>query len=199
MMENQEGREFYDEEQLEAARRRHARPPPTAANPPPPEVIPDTATAIAVSTSPDVCRAPHRPCPFPVYGLASDDSNYAATVRSNGEALMTWDSCFTATYGDDAGRGGGLISGTRGSIVTPTSHSPLVFAQGQPLIRHRDSCTLNNGNCPGEYIHVDSTAVHAAPDEEDEGSRSRWQAFKDGVYGASGTVQTGDSLLGKAG
>ncbi|MDO5622437.1 MAG: DUF4150 domain-containing protein [Paracoccus sp. (in: a-proteobacteria)] len=161
-------------------------------------MIPDTAAAIAVSTSPDVCRAPRQPCPFPVYGRASDDSNYAATVRSNGEVLKTWNSRFTATYGDEAGRGGGVISGTHGSIVTPTSHSPLVFVQGQPLIRHRDSCTLNNGNCPGEYIHVASTAVHAAPDGQDQGGQSRWQAFKDGVYGASGTVQTGDSLWGKA-
>ncbi|MDO5528045.1 MAG: DUF4150 domain-containing protein [Paracoccus sp. (in: a-proteobacteria)] len=178
------------------ANHRLARPRPTAAVPAPPEVIPSTSLALAISTSPDICRAPVKPCPFPVYGQASDDCDYAGTVRSGGLTLMTWASSFTKTHGDEAGRGGGLISDTVGSIVAPTSHSPLVFALGQPLIRHGDSCTLNDGNCPGEFVHVESTSVHEAPEESD---KSHWQRFKDGLYGASGTIQTGDSLLGKAG
>ncbi|MDO5612453.1 MAG: DUF4150 domain-containing protein [Paracoccus sp. (in: a-proteobacteria)] len=194
-----EGQQFTDPELLDAAIKAHGPPPPTAPNPPPPEVIPDTAAAIAVSTSPDVCRAPRRPCPFPVYGRANDDQNYASTVRSNGQTLMTWGSRFTTTYGDEAGTGGGVISGTRGSIVAPTSHSPLVFAEGQPLIRHRDSCTLNSGNCPGEFIHVDSTATHPAPDGRDQAQKSRLDSFRDGFMGASGTAQTGASILDKAG
>ena len=136
-----------------------------------------------------------------VHRKAGDDQNYTSTVRSNGPIIKKSDSKFTTTYGDEPGTGLGVKSGTVGDVVEPVTHSPIVRAEGKPIIRHRDKCTLNNGNCPGEYVHVKSTDVHKAPDgnDEDDKKKSGWQSFKDQLYDKSGTVQTGDAALGKAG
>jgi hypothetical protein len=197
------GWEFKDDELLSKVKEKEKpkSPPPTVPDPHPPELIHDKNDAIAVSTSPDVCRAPVNPVPFPVYGVGGDDTNYTSTVRSNGLIIKKWDSKFSKTNGDGPGTGLGLMSGTVGDVVEPTSHSPIVRVQGQPIIRHRDTCTLNKGNCPGEYIHAKSTDVHKAPDGKDEQDKKKsgWQSFKDQLYDKSGTVQTADGVIGKAG
>ncbi|MFS4439333.1 PAAR-like domain-containing protein [Paracoccaceae bacterium GXU_MW_L88] len=194
--------EFQDPILLKAIKPEAAKakpPPPTSANPAPPEVIPATDFAIAVSTSPDVCRAPDKPCPFPVFGQANDEKQFAVTVRSNGLDLKKWDSAFTNTYGDEAGVGKGMVSGTQGDVVAPTSHSGIVRIEGQPIIRHRDSCTLNNGNCPGEYVHVQDVAAHEAPDGDDEEEKGFLGSFWSGMKRTSGTAASGESLVGKIG
>ncbi|WP_210166662.1 PAAR-like domain-containing protein, partial [Methylobacterium sp. Leaf87] len=76
-----------------------APPSPSAPKPPPPELIPDTHEAIAVSTSPDVCRSPSAPVPYAVWGKADDKQNYSPDVRSNGCVIKRRDSRFTTTYG----------------------------------------------------------------------------------------------------
>ncbi|MEN3794878.1 DUF4150 domain-containing protein [Fulvimarina sp. MAC3] len=122
---------------------------------------------------------------------ADDDQNYAGTVRSNGQIIKKWDSKFTTTYGDEPGVGKGVKSGTVGDVVEPTSHSDNIRVEGQPVIRHSDTCTLNNGNCPGEYIHVKSTEVNAAPDGNDEEDRA-WYEKAAGDYWA-GFSSTSDA------
>ncbi|KQU03560.1 hypothetical protein ASG60_17050 [Methylobacterium sp. Leaf469] len=80
-------------------------------------------------------------------------------------------------------------------------------ANGIPVQRHGDRCTLNHGNGPGEYVHVKSTATHDAPDGRDQMPwyKKAWDGVKGGagdfLAGAkatSGTVATGEGLLDKA-
>jgi hypothetical protein len=78
--------------------------------------------------------------------------------------------------------------------VEPTSHSPIVRVQGKPIIRHRDKCTLNKGNCPGEYVHVKSTDVHKPPDGHDKQDKSAWQSFKDQFMDKSETAKDAKGL-----
>ncbi len=52
-------------------------------------------------------------------------------------------------------------------------------ANGIPVQRHTDRCTLNNGNCPGEYVHVKSTATHPAPDAKDQQDQTRDERIAD--------------------
>jgi hypothetical protein len=54
----------------------------------------------------------------------------------------------------------------------------VVRINGQKAIRHNDTCTLNNGNCPGEYVYVKDTSVSPPPDGFDQDNRSAWQKFK---------------------
>ncbi len=195
------GWEFSDEELLAKVKPEEEEkgPPPTTPNPHPPELIHDKNDAIAVSTSPDVCRSPTVAVPYPVCGFGGDDHNYASTVRSNGLIVKHENSVFTRTIGDQPGTGLGVRSNTVGDIVEPKTQSPIVRVEGERIIRHRDKCTLNNGNCPGEYIHVKSTDIHQPPDGNDEEDKTALESFWDQLYDKSGTVQGGDAVLDRAG
>jgi hypothetical protein len=107
-----------------------------------------------------------------VWGKADDKQNYSPDVKSNGKVIKRSDSQFTATYGDQPGTGLGVKSGTVGNVVTPVTSSNIVRANGIPVQRHTDRCTLNNGNCPGEYVYVQSTETDKAPDATDKQNQS---------------------------
>lgn len=172
---------------------------PTAADPHPPEFVVDHSDAVVVSTAPDVCRVGSAPTPFMSYALGSDDENYSPDVFSNGVAIKHNQSRIWLTRGDEPGTGLGVKSNTVSSKVIPNSHSDIVKVNGVWVQRHSDSCWLNNGNNPGEYTHVKSTEVNQAPDANDEQDKSAWQSFTDQLYDKSGTVQTADGILDKAG
>lgn len=138
----------------------------------PPEVIHDDNDAIAVCKSPDFCKTPvgsaTPPIPYMVFGKGGDDKKYPKSVKSNGLTLKTTDSKFTKTYGDEPGIAKGVKSGTVGDVVEPVTKSSVVRIEGQWVIRHGDKCTLNKGNCPGEYIHVKSVEAPTPPDGSNE-------------------------------
>jgi len=162
---------------------------PTSANPAPPELIPDESKAIAVCLSPDVCKSPEKPVPYMSWGEASDDQNYSPDVRSNGKIIKRQDSKFSCCYGDEPGVGLGCKSNTVGGVVEPVTSSQIVRANGIWVQRHGDRCTLNKGNTEGEYVHVEATDSHKAPEGTDkqdqsggkaEDTRSEGQKFSDG-------------------
>lgn len=194
--------EFHDAE-LEAKvredekKKKNDPPPPTAANPHPPELIPDDGTAIAVCLSPDVCKSPDRAIPYIVWGKGDDKNNYSPNVRSNGKVIKRRDSTFSKSYGDEPGTGKGVKSGTVGDVVEPVTSSAIVRANGIPVQRHTDRCTLNNGNCPGEYVNVKSTAVHPAPDGNDAQNRSELKKLWDGFYDNSDEAKLAGGVLHK--
>ncbi|WP_083846205.1 PAAR-like domain-containing protein [Sinorhizobium sojae] len=130
--------------------------------------------------SPYVCRrtsAGRRKSRFPICLGAKPRTikNYSPNVRSNGKVIKRQDSKFSCCYGDEPGVGLGCKSNTVGDVVEPVTSSGIVRANGIWVQRHGDRCTLNNGNTVGEYVHVESTAVHPAPDgtdNEDQASAS---------------------------
>ncbi|WFR97542.1 DUF4150 domain-containing protein [Rhizobium tumorigenes] len=150
-------------------------PPPTAANPPPPEFIPSDSMALAICLSPDVCKSPENPVPYMSWGKASDSLNYSPDVRSNGLFIKRQDSKFSCCYGDEPGVGLGCKSQTVGDVVEPVTSSGIVRANGIWVQRHNDRCTLNNGNTEGEYVHVKSTDVHAAPSSTDHQDKAWYE------------------------
>lgn len=174
-------REWAEADRIAAPYTREAKrkPRPAAPDPAPPEIIPDKKKAIAVCLSPDVCKSPERPVPYAVYGTADNDHNYSPNVRANGEIIKRRDSKFTTTYGDEPGVGLGIKSGTVGDVVEPVTSSPIVRANGIPIQRHADRCTLNNGNTEGEYCYVQSTETKKAPDGMDEENKSFVEGAKE--------------------
>ncbi|XUY27078.1 PAAR-like domain-containing protein [Agrobacterium sp. rho-8.1] len=161
------------------------QPPPTAPDPHPPELVPDEGDVYAVCLSPDVCRTPDKPIPYMSWGKADDKTNYSPNVRSNGKVIKRHDSKFSCCYGDEPGIGKGVKSGTVEDVVEPVTSSAIVRANGIPVQRHSDRCTLNSGNCPGEYIHVKSTQTSPAPDGNDEHDKSKTREEQIADYAAS--------------
>lgn len=146
---------------------------PTAPNPAPPEVVNKEGKALAVVISPDVCKSPKVPIPYMTWGMGEDDLNYSPNVRANGKIIKLQTSKYSCCYGDEPGVGKGVKSGTVGDVVEPVTSSSIVRANGQWVQRHTDSCTLNSGNAPGEYIYVKSTGTYKAPDGRDSQDKTR--------------------------
>lgn len=161
----------------------------------PREGLRDTDAAVIVSLSPDVCKSRKRAVPYPVVEFCGHDEGYTPSVRFTGQSAMVLRSQTTDVHGDEAGRGGGVVSGTCGGICEPIGHAEQVFAEGSPVIRHLDRFHMNNRNTEGEAIFVRDMAVYAAPIDDDPlpGSLQARTVFIDGaeyqVADASGGTQ----------
>ncbi len=133
----------------------------------PPEGIHDKDEARVVSLAPDVCLTPCGgtmvPVPYNIYDLHGHDAAYTPTVRYQGLPAMVLRSHTTHVHGDEAGTGGGVVSGTHGGICEPITFEPTVRNEGSPAIRDGDLCWMNNKNTIGKCVLTRSTAVNQLP------------------------------------
>lgn len=85
--------------------------------------------------------------PFVNVAFARDLAKGTTSVRSHKGAMCgIKGSEFSISYGDEPGRGGGVISGVNLHRATFLSWSPNVFMQGKPVTRLTDRMLLNKGN-----------------------------------------------------
>lgn len=156
----------------------------------------------AVSTAPSINKTPMGgatpPVPYPVSQDLSSSVGTVRNVRFNGDPVYVLDqSSQSNCVGDAAGSAGGVKSGTVGGEVKPTKGSSTVRAGGKPVVRVGDTCTLNNGNCPGVYVGepAPSATVHngtptgdgnppVKPETANE--ETFWQKASPWVHGALG-------------
>lgn len=116
-----------------------------------------SSTFKAISTAPSINKTPvgssTPPLPYPVSQDLGSSVGTVPGVRFNGEPAYVLDqSTQPSCIGDAAGSAGGVKSGTVGGGVKPVAGSGTVRVGGKPVIRERDPCTLNGGNCPGIYV-----------------------------------------------
>jgi len=109
----------------------------------------DTDEGIIISTYPDYCYSPNKIVPYTIFAKQSDDAGTAATVRMTGKRAHTSASLITRCYGNEAGTGGGVDSGTHNGICRPKSWSDKVFIEGHHGVRDSDEWFMNNGNTTG--------------------------------------------------
>ena len=137
---------------------------------------------MAISTGPSFNYTSHKKDAVAGYTLYSFIDNAEATAEHtffNGQpAYLLNQTTQPKCFGDAAGRGGGVRSGTIGGEVKPTSGSSTIFIEGKALIREGDTCTMNNGNVKGKYVTVDAAqAEEIMAQWADEATA---QALKDG-------------------
>ena len=125
----------------------------------------DTGEGILVSMTPDVCRTPNGPAMPPIpYSVWAKQNNSAAataaTVRQTGMTSHTSASLITVTHGDAPGVGGGVKSGTVGSICQPRTWSKTVRFEGKNAVRHDDEWWMNRKNCHGQLTYLKDTKVY---------------------------------------
>ena len=94
------------------------------------EGLRDTDHAVIVSLSPDVCRSPGAPVPYPVVDFCGHDEGYTQSVRFTGQKAMVMRAHASHVHGDEPGTGGGVVSGTTGGISEPIGHAARVRAEG---------------------------------------------------------------------
>jgi len=115
------------------------------------------------------------PVPYPVTKDLSDALNASPNVNFGGKPAFTLGSQTPDVRGDQAGTAGGVKSGTVGGKCEPIQGSSTVRVNGQPVIRHGDRFTMNNGNTIGKSVYVEGADGVASidgpttPPDEDEG------------------------------
>jgi hypothetical protein len=105
------------------------------------------AEAIVICSSPDVCKTPMGPnlvpVPYPI--IAKFDSSQVTAGQTNfeGNAVFHMGSHLPNVQGDEAGVGGGVISGVNMGCCKPIEHSSTVRVEGQWIVRHGDMMDMN--------------------------------------------------------
>ncbi|TSB21709.1 DUF4150 domain-containing protein [Psychrobacter sp. YGAH215] len=137
---------------------------------------------MAISNGPSFNYTSHKKDAVAGYTLYAFIDNAEATAEHtffNGQPAYLLDQTTQPKcFGDAAGRGGGVKSGTIGGEVKPTSGSSTIFIEGKALVREGDTCTMNNGNVKGKYVTVDAT--YAAQIMAQWADQSTEQALADG-------------------
>jgi len=123
-----------------------------------------TGEAMVISTQPDVCLTPMGPnmvpVPYPVIGKFGNVSGEKTTVQFGGDPAVTMGSRVTKVTGDEAGTGGGLVSGTKGGHCRPVTHSTSVRVHGEYVLYHSTQMWMNcagpdgPGNTLGNLLYV---------------------------------------------
>ncbi len=88
------------------------------------------------------------PQAYPSSAFSKDITNAAKTVFVNGYPIGHAHSYFARSYGDQAGTGGGIYSGTVSGKASFLTSSPNVFIEGLSAVRANDLMTSNGGNTP---------------------------------------------------
>lgn len=105
----------------------------------------------AAAEPPDVCLTPAPagppvPTPYPNMALSSDLNGGTTTVKVDGMPVAIQGCSFVKSCGDEAGVGGGVVSGMFMSEATFISQSPTVTLDGMPVHRLSDKMLMNKAN-----------------------------------------------------
>ncbi len=114
---------------------------------------------IAISMAPSLNKTPRGPStpvvPYPVLFDLSNSEGTVSNVQFNGHPAYVLDQTTQSRcIGDEQGTAGGVRSGTVGGEIKPSAGSRSVRIGGKQIVRAGDPCTLNAGNCPGQYVAV---------------------------------------------
>jgi uncharacterized protein DUF4150 len=123
----------------------------------------------SICSAPDVCKTPMGnstpPIPYGVVSQAADASGYTKTVFIDGNPTATESSVHTQCSGDAPGSAKGTGSGTTGDKTHFTSYSFDVKCEGEGVVRHLDTTTMNNRNTAGSVFGI-STAASVIKEKE---------------------------------
>ncbi|MBN2690207.1 MAG: DUF4150 domain-containing protein [Gammaproteobacteria bacterium] len=99
-------------------------------------------------TTVDICLTGDDKVPIPYENKAysRDAENCAENVFVAGNPICIKESYFAKSYGDEAGDGGGIKSGTTQGKAEFTTASENVFVNGVAVVRARDLMVSNNRN-----------------------------------------------------
>ncbi|RFA24302.1 hypothetical protein CAI21_22205 [Alkalilimnicola ehrlichii] len=100
---------------------------------------------------------------------SKDAAKTAGTVKINGHPVCTKASVFSKSTGDEAGRKGGVLSGTTQGQAEFLTASPNVLIEGEPAVRAHDLMVSNNQNTqPAPLMQPSGTPPQALLADEPE-------------------------------
>lgn len=106
-----------------------------------------SAHYLVVSQSPDVCKSPTTPIPYTIVAYLSNATMTSPDVSIRSSPVFHMDSVVATVIGDEAGVGGGVVSGVNKGCCRPLTASTTVRSNGKFVCRHET--TLMEMNCAG--------------------------------------------------
>ena len=106
-----------------------------------------SAQFIVICTAPDVCKSPGAPVPYQIVAFLSQSVFTSPNVRFKGVPAFDMASRVATVIGDEAGIGGGVVSGVFKGFCRPITPVPTVRTNGFPTCRHDYTQFLMN--CAG--------------------------------------------------
>jgi hypothetical protein len=150
--------------------------PPPWATTEPLEGLRDEGQARIVCLSPSVNLTPVGgqmvPVPYMIYDLCDHMVGYSVKTFHTGQRVLRYCSKTAHVHGDEAGTGGGVVSGTVGSVCEPIGRAAKVRVEGSEVVRHLDRFWMEDRNTVGEAVFVRDMSAPAAPVDDDPVSGS---------------------------
>ena len=135
------------------------------------EGLRDEGAARIVCLAPSVNLTPPGgamvPVPYMIYDLCDHMDGYSTRTFYTGQRVLRFCSRTTHVHGDEAGTGGGIKSGTVGSVCEPIGHAKRVRVEGSEVVRHLDRFWMEQRNTVGEAIFARDLSTSAAPPLDD--------------------------------
>jgi hypothetical protein len=152
------------------------------------EGVRQTGVAYVVSVTPDVCFTPMGaaavPVPYPIIGKFDDAVLLAMSVRMCGRPTFTISSQVSRVQGDEAGTGGGVMSGVNRSTCESVTASATVRAEGNYVLRDGDVLKMNHGNTLGKVVYKPGVGTMILGSPPDHSSDPVWKRFGRGLWHA---------------
>ncbi len=124
-----------------------------------------TSQFIVISEFPDVCKSPSVPVPYQIVGYLDQSIFTSPNVRFKGYPVFDMGSRVTTVTGDEAGTGGGVVSGVNRGFCRPITPVPTVRCNGLNLCRHEHTKFFMNcagpegpGNTIGKVVYLGAMA-----------------------------------------
>lgn len=130
---------------------------------PPKEGSRETGEGIIISVPMDWCRSPVAVVPYRIWAYQRDVANVATTVRQTDNFSHVRESIVLRCYGDEAGTGGGIISGTHNAECTPKTWSTNVRFEDRNTVRHTDEWWMNHRNTWGRLTYMKDMSSYDTP------------------------------------
>ncbi len=116
---------------------------------------------LAVCDAPDHCRTPPGdvPVPYQVTARLGRAVALSPDVRYGGVPVVLADaSAVPQVTGNEAGTGGGVVSGVNRGRVAFVAGAATVRANGRRIVRHLDPVTMNDRNTTGKVLALAGAA-----------------------------------------
>ena len=102
---------------------------------------------VVVSLCPDVCKSPAIPVPYPIVSYLDRSVSVSPNVRAKGVPVFHMGSRTAVVQGDEAGVGGGVLSGVNLGMCRPVIPVPQILVNGHLATHHQNTLMLMN--CAG--------------------------------------------------
>ena len=139
-----------------------------------------TEEAYVVSLSEDFCKAPGTPVGYMISQKLSVSERECCSVRGHGTPMLNMSSRISSVLGNEAGTGGGVVSGANMGMCKPIENfAPKVRAEGNNVVRHDTLMQMNcsgpdsEGNVIGKIVYLknNSTETESADSVNEFGGK----------------------------